>query len=117
MNLINNITDQTAQTFSVTLADGSRATINLAYWPQQLGWYYDVTWSTGPFPILGRRVVTSPNMLRQFRNQIPFGLMVITTDNQEPINQDDFSTGYAQMILLDQDDIATIEATIYPGLP
>ncbi len=117
MNLITNISDSPCQTFTLPLADGTQMTMTMAYRPQQTGWYFDLSWTgqTPAFQLNGRRIVTFPNMLRQFRNQITFGLACVTADNLEPLNQTDFSSGYANLYILDMADVGQVEMLAFPG--
>jgi hypothetical protein len=118
MNQLNGLTDAPAQTSGITLPDGTTAVLNLAYRPQQSGWFYDLTWNgnASTFQLNGCRLVTSPNVLRQFMNQLSFGLWVYTADQSEPIYQTDFLTGRVALYLLDPEDIANIEFLVFPGL-
>ena len=113
MNQIQGFTDQPKQTTTIILADGSSATLNLEYKPNQLGWFYDLTWQN--LTLNGQRLVSSPNILLQFKNQLPFGLMVLTVANAEPLNRTDLSDGTTTIYLLEGDDIAAVEAAVHPG--
>lgn len=118
MNTINGITNEPTQTMAVTLPDGSRVTMTLYFRPQQNGWFFDLVWPGSatvltPFVVQNRRLVTAGNLLRQFRDIIPFGLAVFTVDNQDPITQGCLADGSTQIVLLSADDIATIEAQVY----
>ncbi len=119
MNIVENITDSSPQTMNIVLPDGSTVTWALTYRPNQGGWFYDISWDgiNPPWVCNGNRLVTSPNILRQYRGFINFGLTVTTVDNGEPIGQSDFVNGYATVLLLDETDIANIESAYYPGLP
>ena len=107
MNILTGFTDSPSQTTTFTLEDGSSATINLYYRQQQAGWFYDLAY--GEFSVFGQRIVASPNMIRQFREQIPFGLATLTTSKQDPTLQEDFSDGSAVIILLDSVDVIMVE--------
>lgn len=117
MQAITGISNQSAQIINVAVPDGSTATITLKYRPQQLGWFFDLTWNgvNPAMQINGRRVTSFPNLLRQFRNILSFGLACITADSYEPLGVDDFDSGYAQLIVLSADDVALIENQIFPG--
>jgi len=107
MNLLSGFTDSPSQTTNIILDDGSFATIDLYFRPQQNGWFYDLVYKT--FSLLVQRIVYSENMLRQFRKQIPFGLAVLSTDNNDPMIQTAFSSNASVFILLNSDDVAAIE--------
>lgn len=110
MKLLDIISADARQEFAVSLDDNSRVTISLWYSSMQAGWFYSV--SRGTFSVTNRRMVNSPNMLRQFRDFIPFGLACIVSDGLEPVFIDDFSTGRASLYILDSADIADIEDNI-----
>jgi hypothetical protein len=65
--------------------------------------------------LYGQRVVASPNMIRQFRTQVTFGLGCITQNNIEPMGQEDFVNGTATLLVLGATDVAQVEAEVYPG--
>ena len=113
MNQLQAFTDQPKQTTTIILADGSSVNFALEYKPNQLGWFYDLTWQS--FALLGQRLVTSPNILRQFRNQLPFGLAVVTTANSEPFNQTDLSDGTTIIYLLEGTDLTDFEPLFQSG--
>lgn len=100
------------------LADGTRVKLELFYRPQQQGWYFNLTvpQPTGDFVVKGRRLVTSPNMLRQFRELISFGLGFVTNDNSDPTDQDIFSNGNGTLVLLNAADVAAVESIIFAPL-
>lgn len=118
MNVINGITTQPTQISFITLADGTRATLTLYFRPQQNGWFYDISWPGSaalavPFKSQNRRLVTSGNLLRQFKDVIPFGLACFTVDNIDPMTQTCLSDGSVSLVLLNADDVASIEASVY----
>ena len=115
MQQVTGISEAPAQIITLTLEDGSAITVTLEYRPQQLGWFFSVLWN-GSDPatqINGLRMTVFPNVLRQWRNLLPFGLACITQDNREPMAADAFSSGYATMLLLDAADVARVEADIF----
>jgi hypothetical protein len=113
VNTIQGLTDKPKQTTTIVLDDGTKVTLALEYRPQQLGWFYDLTWEE--FTLNGRRLVASPNIVRDFRNLIPFGISVLTAGAVEPLNQGDFVDGTVTLILLDADEVEEVEAAIFPG--
>ncbi len=118
MNITNGLTAQPSQVFALALPDGSRVTVSLYFRPQQNGWFFDLVWPgspalPAPFESRNRRLVTSANLLRQFRDLIPFGLAVFTVDNSDPMTLTCFVDGTATIVLLGADDVARIEDTVY----
>lgn len=116
MNLITGLTDSPAQTVALPIQDGSTAVLTLAFRPQQLGWYYDLVWNgqASTFQVKGRRLATFPNVLRQYRNRLPFGLWCWTQNNGEPIYVDDLASGRVRLYLLAPADVAAVEAAAFP---
>jgi len=110
MKYIGNITSDPKQNIKLILDDGSRVDFTLEYRPMQEGWFYSFTWGT--YSVNNKRLVTSPNMLRYFRNIFSFGFACITTDGAEPIYQDDFVNGRAQFYLLNAEDVLAAEVKI-----
>lgn len=120
MTIVANLTSDPVQAVSLLLPDGSKAIWTLTYRPQQKGWSWDLTWSnpnnpTSPFNLLGQRLTTHPNILRQFKNQIGFGIMVAAVGNAEPLLQTSFVDGSTTVYLLAAADVAQVESTIFPG--
>jgi hypothetical protein len=98
MNIINNLTNSPNQSFTLTVSDGSLINMSLCYIQNQSGWFYSFV---HPLLTVGwRRLVISPNLLRQFRNFIPFGLYCTSTDSYEPVFIDDFINQRVTIFLL-----------------
>lgn len=103
MLLVQQITAAALQTQNLTLPDSTIATLTLYFIPMQYGWFItNLTYKT--FVLNGVRITNSPNILLQFQNQIPFGLACYSTNNREPSQQQDFSSGSSQLYLLDQSE-------------
>lgn len=107
MRYINKLNSDPFQTAYLTGNAGQRIRMDLRYNPTQKVWMAD--FSLGTFTINGISVVKSPNLLRNYRNIIPFGLVVTTADGQDPRNVEDFSTQYAAMYLLTKDEVEEME--------
>lgn len=104
MNIIQQITNDPFQTQDLVLPDGSVLSLTIYFRPLQYGWFIS-NLTYGDFVINGLRISNSPNMLYQWRNQIPFGLACFSTDNREPSLQDDFSTGASQLFILTEAEV------------
>lgn len=118
MNIVNGITSEPTQVMAIPLADGSRATLTLYFRPQQNGWFYDLEWPGSgdvitPFKCQNRRLVVAGNLLRQFKELIPFGLAVFTVDNTDPVTQACMSDGSTSVVLLNAADVERIESEVY----
>ncbi len=106
MNLIGGISAYTFQKQRLILPNGDPIVMTIRYSPQQLGWFItELTYAQTNFADKGMRIVTSPNFMHQQRNLIPFGLACFTTDDQEPTQIEDFSSLYAQLYILSEDEV------------
>jgi hypothetical protein len=113
MTWINNITDAAWQEVNLRADSGDSVTLTLRYFDNQKGWFYSIAYGT--FTLVNRRLIASPSLLRSFRRILPFGLACTTTDGQEPIFQDDFTSGRASIFLLSAADVQTMENSIVYG--
>ena len=113
MNLIDNITDQANQETKPVLDDGSILTLDLMFNGSTQRWMMNVS-----HPLLtvnGIAICNFPNLLRDWRNVIDFGLACITTSGVDPVNVEDFVNGNASLYLLNAADVAAAESTIFGG--
>lgn len=116
MFLVKEISDEAKQKHTLILPDGSSLTMIVEYKPMQLGWFItQLQYKT--FEINNIRIVTSPNMLHQFKNRIPFGIGIFVTDNQEPVLQGDFLSGRAQMFILSAAEVAFFTEVLSGQIP
>ena len=103
MYLINQITSNPLQQMGLILYNGNILTLTLYFIPLQQGWFItNLTYNN--FVLNGLRITVSPNMLNQFRNQIPFGLGCFTTLLREPSLLQDFSSANFNLYILDQSE-------------
>lgn len=112
MKLITGITDAPVQTFGLILADGSRAICTLRFRDQQTGWFLDVSYGT--IEINGMRLVSTPNILRQFREVLPFGLAFAMPAGADPVDIEAFSTG--TFLLLEGTEMEASEPAVFGTL-
>lgn len=101
MYILQNLTTAPLQVQTLILPDGSSLEMTIYFVPMQLSWFItNITY--GAFQLNGIHIVNSPNMLNQFRSQIPFGIACYSTNNREPSQQQDFSSGASVLYLLTQ---------------
>ncbi len=115
MRQITSLTDDASQILTLVLEDGTRVNMTIQYVPNQEGWFYSLTY--GAFIVNNRRLVNSPNMLRQFRNIIPFGLACTVLDGYEPVYQNDFTSARVSLYTLTTQDVLDVEDLIILTLP
>lgn len=105
MYQVQQLTDDFKQRFTVTLLDGNVITFQLEYKPLQRGWFITLL-NYGDFNLYNTRLVTSPNMLNQFRNVIPFGLKCEVQQNDEPTLQQDLLSERVKLYVLTPAEVA-----------
>ena len=99
------------QEIEMLLDDGSRVVFYFEYKANQLGWFFGFEYDNHSYKNI--RLTTSYNVLRAYRNWLPFGLRCDTVDDEEPIDLNDFITGYATVYLLTKQDVKTVEGNYY----
>ncbi len=111
MTQITNITDDGDQQIVLLLPNGQQATMELRYAGAGQFWFMNLTYNNKNYN--GVVIRTSPNILRPWKNTLPFGLAFTTTDMAtDPFDVKDFSTGRASCYLLSPQDIAFVESSI-----
>lgn len=109
MYLIQQITNDSLQKQTFVLPDGSTFDLTIRFVPAQLGWFIDEL-VYGSFTLNSVRITNSPNMIQQFKNQVPFGLACFSTADREPSQQNDFSSAASLLYILTAEEVA-----IYSG--
>jgi hypothetical protein len=87
---------------------GLQINMTLQFMPRVQNWVMGLSY--GEFSAQGIVVTTSLNMLRQFKNNIPFGISCVRDDGLDPFQINDFAERIANLYLLNSDDVAAIEA-------
>ena len=113
MYFLQGLNQDSPQPVIIPLAGLANAQMTLTFSPTQNLWYFDLVWND--FEVDGCVVVSTPNLLRQWENILPFGIGCYCQDGQDPYGIDAFSSGNAQMYLLTADELPTVEASLYPG--
>lgn len=103
--------NESKQKITMLLDDNTRVVFTFEYKPNQLGWFFGFQY--GEINYQNIRLTTSYNILRAYRNYLPFGLRCDTPDMEEPLDIDDFVTGYASVYLLTKPELEAIEGNYY----
>lgn len=113
MNIVTSLTSSPNQFHQLVLDNNETADFKLRYYPRMLGWYFDISYNDKT--INNVKVVLHPNILRQFRKIIPFGLMFYTDNNSsiEPFQITDFETGRIKMAILNNEEVLQVESDIF----
>lgn len=104
MYTIRQVTSAARQKQNIVLADGSTIGLTISFRSLQLGWFIDELVYQS-FTLRGVRISNSPNMLHQFRYQIPFGLACYSVANREPMQAEDFSSGASRLYVTDAAEV------------
>lgn len=88
-----------------------RVILTFEYKPLCQGWFFSFEYNGETYANI--RLTTSYNILRAYRNWLPFGLRCETADDEEPMSIEDFVNGYAKVYLLTKQDVQATEAKYY----
>lgn len=121
---VDNLSQDASQISTVLLGDKSTVQIELVYRAATQRWSMNV--SRGGFAAYGINLCVHPNILREWRNTIPFGLVVASTDGADPIaindfvSQDGVTAPRINLYLLDatgtNTDVQDVETALFGGL-
>lgn len=90
-------------TIEIINAKNETYTGYINYNSSRQGWFLDLV--SDSFKIYGIRITSVPNILRQWKDKLGFGICVLTENKSEPFFLEDFNTGRAKMYLLEPDDL------------
>lgn len=105
------LNDLPKQQFRVSIENYDFLQVTIEYASNQYAWYMSLLWGQN-FEVKNDRVVCSPNLLRQYKDLIPFGILVRGPDSVDPFSITAWQDGW-EMHFLDSDDIEYIEAEFY----
>lgn len=112
---ITNLSANAHQQTTVLLEDKSAAVVSLNFYPRTQKWNIDVTHKT--FSAKGIGLCIHPNLLRAFRNNLPFGIACYAEDGVDPFDITDFDTGRVKLYLLDStggvDEVGLVESGVF----
>lgn len=111
MQQINELTNNPIQTMKLVLDTKETVQFNLRFMPTQRSWYFDFIYNE--IEVYGLKVALFPNLLRHFKNLIPFGIMFTSNDHVEPFSVNDFATNRVKMFVLNKTEVEEIEAMAF----
>lgn len=106
-----NLSNKARQKLTVALENNMFLDLYFEYKPNQLGWFFNFTYNDITYSNI--RLTTSFNILRAYRNWLPFGLRCDTADSFEPMGIDDFVENYAKVYILTKSELEAIESLYY----
>lgn len=111
MYQLTSLGNEPRQQIIMIVNENIRVPFNFEYKENQMGWFFGFQY--GDVNYQNIRLTTSYNILRAYRNWLPFGLRCDTADDEEPMSIDDFVSGYATVYLLTKEDVQAIESNYY----
>lgn len=110
MQQLNNLSDDANQLVTYVLDDGSTVQMTFVFRPAIGRWTVDVSHSE--VTLYGVNVCLSPNMLRQWKNIIPFGIAILSNNGLDPFQITDFIDGTVTVNMLSADEVQQVETDI-----
>jgi hypothetical protein len=110
MRQIDNLSAEANQVLQVTLADGTLVSFEFFYRAAIQRWTVSV--ARLEFEAYNLDLCLHPNLLRGYRERVPFGLAVTSTDGADPAFIDDFASGRIKIYVLDFEDVILVEQAI-----
>lgn len=112
---INNISADAHQKTTILLADNTSVVITLDFHPATQRWIMGV--SHDVFAVNSVGLCIHPNLLRSFRQVIPFGVACTAVDGVDPFDINDFDSGRVVLSVLDNTggntDVEAVESGIF----
>lgn len=105
------LSNKPRQQVTIALENNMYLDLYFEYKPNQLGWFFNFTYNDITYSNI--RLTTSYNILRAYRNWLPFGLRCDTADGFEPMDIDDFVNGYANIYILTKNELEATESLYY----
>ncbi len=112
---VTNISSDAHQKTTVLLADNTSLVITLDFLPATQRWVVGISRDT--FSAKSIPLCVHPNLLRSFRQVIPFGLSCVASDGVDPFDINDFDTGRIELYVLDntngESNVVDIETQMF----
>lgn len=110
MKLIEGITQDYKQKLFLTIDNYGYAELTLKFNPNQVSWFFDLVWQD--FSTYNQKLTLAPNVLRQYKDVLPFGLFCLNDNNVDPCTIDAFTNDTA-LFLLEEADVEDFETRVY----
>lgn len=111
MYQLTNLSNDAKQEITMIIDENLEIKFTFEYKALCQGWFFGFQY--GDVNYQNIRLTTSYNILRAYRNWLPFGLRCDTADDEEPMNINDFVNGYANVYFLTKADVQAIESNYY----
>ena len=111
MKVINSITAEPKQEFVVRLDNSDFVTIKVEYVATNRAWFMDFEYDD--YKSTCQQITNCPNIIRQAKNIVPFGIGCEVEDGGEPWFIDDFLIGRATLFVLSSKEVDYLEKNLY----
>lgn len=115
MQQLNNLSNDADQKMTFVLPDASLLQLEFIYRASIQRWALNVS-----HPLLtlnGYNICLGPNILRQWRKLISFGIAVTSTTGLDPIQPTDLQDGTVSVFILSEAEVAQVEEEILAPVP
>lgn len=111
MQRITILNDNAKQKFKVQLETGEM--VDFKFWFSHIttSWFFSFTFQDKTADNL--MLSNCPNLIREYKSVLPFGIACTVADNYEPYKKDDFVSGRVNVYILDKAEIERVENDIY----
>lgn len=108
------VSDVSPQVLVIPVPSYADISMTMYFYPSQNMWFFNLVW--GSFETDGMVMVTTPNLLQQWSEILPFGIGITSKNGTDPSGQECFvaSNNFVVQLLV-QSDLDAIQKTIYPG--
>lgn len=111
MEQVTNITSSVKQQMQLILEKGQTADFALHFNGRMQAWFFSFTYNDITAKDL--KVCLHPNILRQFKKIIPFGISFASNNLVEPFQETSFSSGACNMYILNSEDVQEVEEQFF----
>lgn len=115
MKQITTLTSSPKQKMQLVLDNNETADFYIYYNGRVQSWFFDISYNETIINCV--KVCLHPNILRQFRRIIPFGLAFLSESKVEPFELTSFSSGQTGFYVLNSEEVETVEELITSYLP
>lgn len=110
MILINSLTKSPKQKFILPLETKDIVNFYMYYMPTQSAWFFDFEYNGQMYN--GNKLVLGANILRMYKNSLPFGLCVKAENNIEPYAVYDLAER-VKIYTLNKEEIKEVETVVF----
>lgn len=111
MKRIVNLSNEPKQRIQLVTDNGDNIDFFLEYKPRVESWFFSFEYKG--IKATNLTVCLHPNILRQFKRNIDFGIGFKSNTKIEPFSIDVFKNGGCSMYLLNEEEVKSVEANIY----